>query len=733
MKMLSACAMVAMVIGTPNTGSSSSGMPPEYTRLAYLESSGTQYVDTGVTMAADSGFAIAYRVVGPQVNLAVCGSRTDAGDTRCMVGSNLNGNLFDTLTYVGWGKNVITGEDQRRDFDIGIARVNYLNSGRAVYRGRSVALADLPQQNRTFCIFGANTHDGILYGSSRIYDVRLSSGTVCIRHYIPVRRNSDAALGLYDAIGGGFLQNEGTGAFVAGPAVDDSSYERLDYLESSGTQYVDTGVLFTDRHGYSLTWQDVGGLPNSNFCGSRSTSGDTRCVTGANGWSVYVGWNTLPVSAAQGISDANVGTAKVNYLNSRQADVRGFQASLEPLEAQTTSFYLFGAHYGYQDDVFCKSRIMAFEMTCDDRVIMSLVPARRKTDGLIGFYDEISGDFFLNEGTAALIAPPMPLPEGFARLSYIESTGTQYINTEIKNTSAVAVDVSVYNAYMNSVQIFGAREAFQSKAMSLSFQSEQGSEGFRACWGSDMKDSLVRKDSWGMGDKFHEISFGYSRYLRVDGSYASDNNQTTARSFSPQEFTTSLDLFAFGLNNNGTPHNQAPSVRIAYLRLHDAGKLVRDFVPVLSLSDSKSGLYDRLSGKFYENKGTGAFLSGPVVEGLEDGDLLADKELGTIALDGASAREVGFDCVKPLGLYRLVFQCRKTGSIVSTVSVQLDGRTLGATVTPSSSGSVTANFDVELPRGAHTLSFAGTSAAELSEVSLYLLRKLPTGMVILLR
>lgn len=719
-------AAVVAVIKASSVASVFSGAPDGYTRLAYLESSGAQYIDTGVTMSADSGFSIVYRVVAPVSNQAVCGSRTDSGDTRCMVGSNYAhfGDYIDTVAYVGWGAMVVPTQKQIEDVGIGTVRINYLNSGKVVCRGVSADLSNLPTQDKTFYLFAANAHDGILYGSSRIYDVRISSGSVCVRHYIPVRRDSDSALGLYDTVNEGFLQNGGSGAFIAGPAVDDSSYERLDYLESSGTQYVDTGVLFTDRHGYSLTWQEVKDEANSNVCGSRNTSGDTRCVTGANHERVYIGWNELAVSSDQWILTTTEGTAQVNYLNSRKVVVRGHQADLTTLEPQTVSFYLFGAHYGYQGDIFSSSRIMSFEMTYDDKVVMSLVPARRKTDGVVGFYDELNGDFYLNESATALIEPARVLPEGYARISYVESTGTQYINTGVKDSSNVEVEISVYEAYANSVQIFGARKAFQNEALSLSFQSESGSQGFRTCWGNDKIDRLIVADSLGVGDGFHVFSFGGGRCPRIDGAYS-------VECFSSQEFANSLDLFAFGLNNNGTLHPQSSSVRIASLRLYDGGELVRDFVPMLSLSDFKPGLYDRQNGVFYGNEGTGAFLGGPVVEGMEGGDILADKEIGTIALDGATAQEVDFDCSKLLGLYRLVFQCRKTGADVSTVSVQLDGRTLGATVTPSGSGSVTANFDVKLPQGAHKLSFAGTSAAELSEVSLYLLReKLKTGLIV---
>ena len=91
-------------------------LPAGYTQLAFLESSGTQYIDTGVVFGKTNGFSITYQVVAPEGNQIICGSRNDDGDTRCILGSNspyyhtymTNGTSVATntyrqsLAYVGW-------------------------------------------------------------------------------------------------------------------------------------------------------------------------------------------------------------------------------------------------------------------------------------------------------------------------------------------------------------------------------------------------------------------------------------------------------------------------------------------------------------------------------------------------------------------------------------------------------------------------------------------------------
>ena len=72
----------------------------------------------------------------------------------------------------------------------------------------------------------------------KLYD---SSG-ILVRDYIPVRRDSDGVLGMYDLVNGVFYSNAGTGTFIAGPEVAacwdaDPGY----YAASAVTNYGQTG------------------------------------------------------------------------------------------------------------------------------------------------------------------------------------------------------------------------------------------------------------------------------------------------------------------------------------------------------------------------------------------------------------------------------------------------------------------------------------------------------------
>ncbi len=392
----------------------SAALPSGYTQLAFLESSGTQYIDTGVVFGKTNGFSVTSQSVAPVSNQIVCGSRVDSGDTRCMVGVNyLNNKNF---VYVGWNEVKTSGWVD--DYDMGTTVVNFLNSGTYDCRRRlSGSLGTLASQTSPFYLFGAKTTSlgSIIYGKCRIREVQISAGTNVIRHFIPARRDSDSELGMYDLVNDVFYVNQGTGAFIGGDPVTQSgpdAYVRLAWLESWGGQYIDTGVVFTDSHGFAVTYQATGNGVGNNMiiCGSRASAGHTRCMAGSNNNSKsetfsYVGWNTLCTSYS--IRDESEGTVKVNYLNSRTWDCRGQTNGVldTTLTAQPGTFYLFAGNMAYSggSTIYSKCRIMSFVMTHGNEVVMDMVPVRRKVDGKPGMYDTLHNTFYVNQGVGEFV------------------------------------------------------------------------------------------------------------------------------------------------------------------------------------------------------------------------------------------------------------------------------------------------------------------------------------------
>lgn len=754
---LALCVALVIIFATMAFGA----VPAEYTQLAFLESSGTQYIDTGVVFGKTNGFSITYQVVAPDSTggQVICGSRNDSGNTRCFLGSHSpsdarygEANLYRrSLAYLGWNGIVFSkdsGSDyQVNDYTKGVADVNFRNSG--TYDCRRVAsgnLGELTAQTAPFYLFASKTvspSETMYYGRCRIWEVRISAGSDIIRHFVAARRNSDSVLGMYDLVNGVFYTNQGTGTFVGGEPVQSSgraAYTQLTWLESTGGQFIDTGVTFTDSHGFAVTYQTTGAAKSNNnqiVCGSRSSSGDTRCMVGSNDKNnqteryAYVGWNTILTSAV--IRDESEGTATINYKNSRTWDCRG-QASgnLGTLATQTGSFYLFAGNMAYSGGsrIGCRCRIMSFTMTQGNEIVMDLIPVRRKVDGKPGMYDVLNDAFYVNQGSMDFVEGEPLFPDGYIGLDFIESTGTQYINTGVKCVSNVTMQAKVYNARPESKHFMGARTAYQQNALGLSFQAESGGEGYCVAWGSlGVPKLLGASKTVGVGDRFYDFFFG-GKYIRMDNLFREN-------ALSGQSFATDLDLFAFAVNNNGTPHNQTPSIRLSSLKIYKNGSLVRDYIPVMPTNSLAPGLYDLQNNVFYGNIGTGKFLAGEIVRGIDAPDVFAGEGLSVSEIAGTETATKSF-AVRDTGLYRLWFQYKggSAGGTGHSLAVQLDGQSLGAVTTLTTNGWTSANFDKKLCAGSHVLTIQGAGAGKstiVDSVTLRFLRELPSGLAIFVR
>ena len=180
------------------------------------------------------------------------------------------------------------------------------------------------------------------------------------------------------------------------------------------------------------------------------------------------------------------------------------------------------------------------------------------------------------------------LPSGFTQLSYIESTGTQYIDTEFKanNNTRVIVDVQYMGSASNQI-IFGARTAAASKNYSL----------------------LAT-----VGNYRSDYNTEYSQNFPVNGSerYVIDKNKETTtidgttQSYTNASFQCDYALCLFALNNAGTVQWYSRT-RMYSCRIYDNGTLVRDFIPCQN-AEGTVGLYDMVGKEFYGNAGTGTFI-----------------------------------------------------------------------------------------------------------------------------
>lgn len=78
----------------------------------------------------------------------------------------------------------------------------------------------------------------------RIYEFNISENATAVRDFVPCIRNSDNKPGLYDRANNVFYTNQGSGEFKYGPLKSvPRTYQQVEYLGSSGTQYINTNLV----------------------------------------------------------------------------------------------------------------------------------------------------------------------------------------------------------------------------------------------------------------------------------------------------------------------------------------------------------------------------------------------------------------------------------------------------------------------------------------------------------
>ena len=186
----------------------------------------------------------------------------------------------------------------------------------------------------------------------------------------------------------------------------------------------------------------------------------------------------------------------------------------------------------------------------------------------------------------------------FDRLNYIESTGTQYIDTGVvpNGNSGFYADFCIENTInaSDTGYVFGSRETWQSKRFQLNtYPSFSGGQfGY---------DSNINYNP--------EITVGQRVSVSLfDGVLTSGKGNITT--IDKQNFEGAGIITLFCCSNVGVPTGEYARMKLYCIKFYNENVLVRDFVPVRSVWTGEVGLLDKVSGRFFGNSGTGSFVAG---------------------------------------------------------------------------------------------------------------------------
>jgi len=189
-------------------------------------------------------------------------------------------------------------------------------------------------------------------------------------------------------------------------------------------------------------------------------------------------------------------------------------------------------------------------------------------------------------GTYPITITYTRLPDGYTEVEYIQSTGTQYILTNLFPTQDYSV--SFYQTGKSGAFFFGEDSGWRNKGFGVAPPyCEYGTSGTTGTYYSGHKDG------------FFEFIKGVIKY---DGVTVYTNTQNN--------FTAVQKLAIFANNRSGTIEEKSSYKLIGDFIVYNNNDVVGDFVPCIRNSDSSVGMYDLVSNTFFGNSGTGVFVAG---------------------------------------------------------------------------------------------------------------------------
>lgn len=454
------------------------------------------------------------------------------------------------------------------------------------------------------------------------------------------------------------------------------SYEVLEYLESDGYQYIDTGLSAPASTSFSCRMAILDFSKTYGVIGCRANA-----VISPKSYNLLIYKNALRADTI-GNTQVNVNVTKgkafdVDYSPSKTIINNTSLDNLVAKEDCEYTFYLFnfnnlGTVYATQG---APQRLYGFKMWHGETLVADMLPARK--DGVCCLFDKVTQTFFYNIGSGEFIAGPRVSfvkdwlsvsyegvkddevffsaeqnegidremhiifrdasqkvsvqrsvqqegrrevfnasdgtffladggtfnvlkaapPLDYRKLEWIESDGTQYIDTMFypNNNTRVVMGVQLMLNLSSTSALFGARVSASEANYAFLYASSTGS--MRSDYGSEYTQ--------------------YFDYIGTKKTTIDKNKGTTCvnevtQSYNVSSFSCPYSLCLFCINNAGVKQWFTP-MRLYYCKIYDNGVLVRDFVPAV-WKDGRIGLVDLLDNRLYASSGEDEFKIGNFIE-----------------------------------------------------------------------------------------------------------------------
>ncbi len=392
------------------------GVPGSYTPIEYIQSSGTQYIDTGYKPNGNTKYSLT------SSSVSSAGVMFGAYNSTWTDGSGYYSNAGNSPDWVHYYANTNTQYTMSGAYNLVIDK-GKVTINNTQYLNQSTKSFSV---TRNLYIFAGNTAGSLTQPTSyKLYSMKIYTNNVISRDFIPVLDSNNVAC-LYDKVTGGFFYNQGTGTFTAGNITGETvtgnkarkivkgyvgvngvarlvfnqPYKRLNYIESSGTQYINTGISGGSGNigGYEIKFRVLGGDSSSwcqYFAGDKTQS--TAKIYRSNS-NVLCNWNGSGITAfSYSSTDDHTIIVKAPY-----AIVDGIvkSSAYAGYVWGSSTYYIFTAHG--EQSLYGKMRLYHLKMWTNGNLVRDFIPVL-DSNNVPCLYDNVSKTYFYNQGSGTFL------------------------------------------------------------------------------------------------------------------------------------------------------------------------------------------------------------------------------------------------------------------------------------------------------------------------------------------
>lgn len=367
----------------------------------------------------------------------------------------------------------------------------------------------------------------------------------------------------------------------------------LEYIESTGTQYIDTGIKASKNLKVEA---DIDVSPASGWV----------MILGDYTNGSYFSWwrQNTTMYAYYGSNNKTLAelTGKRKYIANDTNNIWSIDTSKITVTPNSSDFskngnnlYLFSVNNGGNYNK-ASMKLYSCKIYDNNTLVRDFIPAKRISDNKCGLWDKVNLKFYTDENGGNFMAGTINsiIPEIGTPIEYIQSSGTQYINSNfIPKATTRTIMKAEPMAWSAWSAFFGTRNTTAPTAPQAYIAAIPAA-------------TLYRSDYFGSSLTAETPTVMQITNIDKNKNICSFNNIMITNTSSTTNATTNMFLLA--LNDVGTA-KYFLSAKLYSCQIYDGNTLVRDFIPVKTTTKIY-GLWDNVNKVFYKNAGTGAFTGG---------------------------------------------------------------------------------------------------------------------------